>query len=350
MYTIRMSMLAGVVFMFPALLVLPAAAQSCRWAGTAPLCSGTCSGNETEITRLDKIPDGWTSPFVNINPPFGDNCGTGTKALCCTVVRGTICRWDGTAPFCKGGCRAGETKEQPPEGSSSGEPCWSGSKAYCCHSVGSSTSTTGLPLVAVLDDVIYGVASNGDLDWFRHIGREDGTFRWAFGEARKVGGGWNFKHIFSGGDGIIYVINQNNDLMWYRHDGRNDGSFKWAFPEGKKVGVGWNVKHIFYGGNGVIYVINQNNDLIWYRHEGRNDGTFRWTFSDGKKVGNSWNVKQVFSSGDGIIYAQMPNNDLLWFRHDGRTDGSFRWGFAQGKKVGVGWNFGQLFTGAAFPN
>jgi hypothetical protein len=66
-----MSVLAGALFMLPVISVLPAAAQSCRWAGTAPLCNGACSGNETEITRLDKIPDGWVSPFVNISPPFG---------------------------------------------------------------------------------------------------------------------------------------------------------------------------------------------------------------------------------------------------------------------------------------
>ena len=95
--------------------------------------------------------------------------------------------------------------------------------------------------------------------------------------------------------GVIYVIKDNGDLLWYRHDGRNDGTFRWAFNEGKKVGNGWNVKQIFYGGDGIIYVIKDNDDLLWYRHDGRTDGTFRWAFNEGKKVGNGWNVKQVFS-------------------------------------------------------
>jgi hypothetical protein len=112
----------------------PTAAQTCRWAGTAPFCSGECGINETEITRLDAIPDFWTPPFVNVNPPFGSSCWTGTKALCCNTP-GRTCRWDGTAPFCDGGCRAGETQETPPEGSSSGRACWTGSKVYCCHTV-----------------------------------------------------------------------------------------------------------------------------------------------------------------------------------------------------------------------
>ena len=39
--------------------------------------------------------------------------------------------------------------------------------------------------------------------------------------------------------GVIYAINQAGNLLWYRHDGRGDGSFKWASNEGRRVGVGW---------------------------------------------------------------------------------------------------------------
>jgi len=118
-------------------------AQSCRWDGTAPLCSGSCNANETELTRLGSIPDFWVPPFVYQNPPFGANCVTGTKALCCASV-GTHCRWDGTAPFCAGSCRGDEVPTTPPAGSSSGAACLTGSKVYCCSKLG----TTGQPLVA----------------------------------------------------------------------------------------------------------------------------------------------------------------------------------------------------------
>lgn len=133
--------LALVVFAFPLLTrdIPLATAQSCRWAGTAPLCNGGCAGDETEVTRLDAIPDFWIPPFVNINPPFGSNCATGTKALCCKTP-GRSCRWDGTAPFCKGSCRSGETRSEPPPGSSSGSSCVTGSKVYCCSSAGSSST------------------------------------------------------------------------------------------------------------------------------------------------------------------------------------------------------------------
>lgn len=138
-------MLAKLLIAFIALffMVPYATALSCRWDGTAPFCSGSCGAGETEITRLDGIPDFWVPPFVNANPPFGSNCVTGTKALCCSTP-GRSCRWDGTAPFCSGSCRGDEVQTTPPENSSSGSSCWTGSKVYCCNRVGS----TGSRLVA----------------------------------------------------------------------------------------------------------------------------------------------------------------------------------------------------------
>jgi len=137
---------AFTLFALFTLNVPSAAAQTCRWDGTAPLCGGECSGNETEISRLGSIPDFWVPPFVSQNPSFGANCVTGSKALCCSTP-GRTCRWDGTAPFCDGECRPGETQSTPPPGSSSGSACWTGSKVYCC----SSTSSVAQPLTGARD-------------------------------------------------------------------------------------------------------------------------------------------------------------------------------------------------------
>src|ERR1700676_1472681 len=191
--------------------------------------------------------------------------------------------------------------------------------------------------------VIYALSSNGDLLWYRHDGQADGTFRWAPG-GKKVGTGWAFKQVFSGGDGVIYAITPGGDLLWYRHDGRGDGSFRWAASEGKKVGSGWNFEQVFSGGGGVIYAITESGDLLWYRHDGRDDGSFRWAAPEGKKVGTGWNFPQVFSGGGGVIYAVTSNYELLWYRHDGHDDGSFRWAAPEGKKVGSGWDFKHLFS------
>jgi hypothetical protein len=110
-----------------------------------------------------------------------------------------------------------------------------------------SGESSRLALQVASEGIIYAVADNGDLLWFRHDGRSDGSFTWADANARKVGVGWNVKHVFSGGDGVIYAVADNGDLLWFRHDGRSDGSFRWADANARKVGVGWNVKHVFSG-------------------------------------------------------------------------------------------------------
>jgi hypothetical protein len=65
--------------------LLPIAAEAgCRWAGTAPFCSGRCGGNEIQIARRGgSIIRG--TPYGEVGePPYGRNCATGSKALCCT--------------------------------------------------------------------------------------------------------------------------------------------------------------------------------------------------------------------------------------------------------------------------
>jgi hypothetical protein len=106
-----------------------AVAQTCRWDGTAPFCSGECGSGETEMMRAGSGNGAQGVQSVNT---FGSDCATGTKALCCKTP-GRTCRWDGTAPFCDGECKGGETAATPPPGSSSGAACWTGSKVYCCH-------------------------------------------------------------------------------------------------------------------------------------------------------------------------------------------------------------------------
>jgi hypothetical protein len=96
-------------------------------------------------------------------------------------------------------------------------------------------------------------------------------------------------------NGVIYAVAANDDLLWYRHDGHDDGSNKWAFDHPQKVGNGWNFKQLFSGGNGVIYAVAANDDLLWYRHDGHDDGSNKWAFDHPQKVGNGWNFKQLFA-------------------------------------------------------
>jgi len=74
----------------------------------------------------------------------------------------------------------------------------------------------------------------------------DGSTGWA--GYKQIGAGWNFSHVFSGGDGVIYAIKPTGELLWYedlKRDGTNapDGSTGWAGY--KQIGVGWNFSHVF---------------------------------------------------------------------------------------------------------
>ncbi len=95
--------------------------------------------------------------------------------------------------------------------------------------------------------------------------------------------GWNFKHVFSGGNGVINAVTQDNRLLWYRHTGAATGQSTWAphlpVAAGRldgQIGEGWDFKHVFSGGNGVIYAVTNDNRLLWYRHTGFADGRDAW--------------------------------------------------------------------------
>ncbi|MDX6751938.1 hypothetical protein SH611_19195 [Geminicoccaceae bacterium 1502E] len=112
-----------------------ASAQSCRWDGTAPFCSGACRSGESESLRASSLPDHWRDAFPVIqNTNFGESCWTGSKVLCCPAPVGSECRWDGTAPFCEGSCGPGEQQRPPAPENLSGAGCVTGSKVYCCRS------------------------------------------------------------------------------------------------------------------------------------------------------------------------------------------------------------------------
>jgi hypothetical protein len=223
------------------------------------------------------------------------------------------------------------------------------------------------------DGVIYAVTYSGDLLWYKHVGRTDGTFSWAPGSGTVVGWGWNgFKSVFSGGDGHIYGLTPSGYLYWYRHTGRATGQPTWAAGSGAApVGVGWHTfKQVFGAEGGVIYAVTYSGDLLWYRHEGRTSGTFDWAANSGARPigGGFGKFLTVFSGGDGVIYGvteaqdrvlsatggiaspAVPGGNLLWYRHDGHTDGSFRWANnGTGTLVGNNWIFRHVIFGGKVP-
>ena len=184
--------------------------------------------------------------------------------------------------------------------------------------------------------VLYGIALTGALGWYRHNGAQIGAGLNTPGawSGRDAGYWWqNFKEVFGMGDGIIYAIAGDGKLKWYKHTGFRDGTKAWDGP--KDVGTGWqNFKQVFGAGNGVINVIAGDGILKWYKHTGYQDGSFAW--EGPKNVGTGWqNFKEVFGMGDGIIYAIAGDGKLKWYKHTGFQNGTFAW---EGPKdVGTGW-------------
>lgn len=209
-------------------------------------------------------------------------------------------------------------------------------------------------------------AHGGDLTWWRHTGRGDGTFSWE--GPKRVGKEWgHFVSVFAGPDGVLYAIQPGGDLIWYRHTGRHEGSFAWEGPH--TVGNGWaNFQHVFCGPDGIIYAVRPNvqplvrpneptpppsgGELMWYRHVGQLDGSNRWE-GPPRTVGTGWaDFTAVFSGGDDIIYGVRPmadqdvpidrpapppsGGDLSWYRHLGQSAGTNSWDGP--KKVGTHWN------------
>ncbi|MCU1226576.1 MAG: hypothetical protein JWQ42_4669 [Edaphobacter sp.] len=143
---------------------------------------------------------------------------------------------------------------------------------------------------------------------------------------------------------VIYAITADNKLLWYRHDGREDGSFRWAATAGLPVGTGWNFRTVIGAGGGVLYAITTDGDLVWYRHDGRG-GTFSWAQSQGQTINSGFKGLQVIGAGGGLLYALSRNGELRWYRHDGYADGADRWTAREGRLVVSNWHFFRIFAG-----
>src|SRR5260370_34217357 len=93
----------------------------------------------------------------------------------------------------------------------------------------------------------------------------DWTVRWSFdGAGMKIGRGWgHFLNVLSGDDGIIYAIAPNGDLLYYRDDARN-GTVNSAFGgTGQKLASGRDAfAEVFYGGDRVFSSIARQGLLL----------------------------------------------------------------------------------------
>jgi hypothetical protein len=189
------------------------------------------------------------------------------------------------------------------------------------------------------------IAAAGDLLWFRHLGRSDGTNKWVGGgAAAPIDSGWQkFRLVFAADDGVIYAVDKHDKLHWYQHSGRSNGTATFAGPN--LLGSGWGFPQMFAADDSVIYVLagNPPPQLNWYQHLGRSDGSKSFANAGvAITVGTDWNFKQVFAANDGVIYAIDDAGGLFWYRHIGRSDGSTTFAANAGAQIATGWNYKQV--------
>ena len=116
-----------------------------------------------------------------------------------------------------------------------------------------------------------------------------------------------------GGNGVIYAIAPDGSLMWYRNTGFATGEASWVGP--KKISTGWSsFKTVFSAGEGVIYAVTNDGKLMLYHHLDPMGGEKRW--SGPVQVGTGWDgYAQLFSTGNGVIYGLATDGKLSYYRH-----------------------------------
>lgn len=220
---------------------------------------------------------------------------------------------------------------------------------------------------------IYGFESNGDMRWYRYTGDgtadPSGNTGWEKNSGNAVGNGWSMMQtVLGAGDGVIFAIANNGDLHWYRYsgDGEEDpsGATGADANNGNVIGNGWgDFEHVFvraafstpwFEPMRVIYAVDHEGFLHWYRYLGSGEqdpsGGTGWHPNSGNIIGNGWlGFKFIVGIGP-FIYAVRDNGDLHWYRYtgNGENDPSGATGAAanNGNVIGNGWaGFRDLFGG-----
>lgn len=172
---------------------------------------------------------------------------------------------------------------------------------------------------------IFSVDQNFDLYFSKFMGMKTGAGLWAKPPI-KFGNGWNFRHLFSAGDGVLIAITAAGDVLYYKCNCVNTGTLSWITGEPIKIAEGWpDYREVFYGGDGVIFAAAWNGDLFYYKYLELGDGSASWGVT-GSKIGNGWNFGHIFSTGRGAIFAMTnTGEDLLYYLYTGMETGEASW-------------------------
>ncbi|MDI2124536.1 N,N-dimethylformamidase beta subunit family domain-containing protein [Yinghuangia seranimata] len=198
---------------------------------------------------------------------------------------------------------------------------------------------------------IYSQQADGRLLWFRHVGRQQGTVRWAAPTGREIGRGWQqYTHVMASADGQLFGLCGDGSLVWHKYvlTDEQSGDGHWHPGSGNVVHRGFGgYSYVFGGWQGVCYAVDPDGDLHWFKYLAGDgtDAAGSWA-NDGKGTRIATGRRDYdlhFADQDGVIYGVRHGASLDWFRYtagDG-TNGPGAWA-NDGRpiRIGDGWEWG----------
>lgn len=155
-----------------------------------------------------------------------------------------------------------------------------------------------------------------------------------------IGTGWlNFNVVVSGGNGVLYAVASDGTLRWYRDLDPMGSTRSWATNSGATIGSGWSNfgTDLYAAGNGVLYGISPDGSLHWYRHLAPFTGAATWDPAGGALVGSGWGGFQgLIQEGAGVMYAVQADGSLRLYHHLDPYSGARTWA-TPGTSFGAGW-------------
>src|SRR5205807_414097 len=184
------------------------------------------------------------------------------------------------------------------------------------------------------DNVIYAIAPNGDLYWYKYVAGNGtaGAGAWVNNAAgAKIGSGQHpYVTHFASAGGVIYSIRQGASLWWSRYLAGNgtNGPGAWANNGTPiRIGDGWDDEFFTetFSIDGAVYGVHiddadppgPDGNLIWYSLGNWQNvdvgGKPIWLNSTGNRVGSGFTVTRTANlQGYTDAWAYFPGNTLVY--------------------------------------
>ncbi|RDI21687.1 N,N-dimethylformamidase beta subunit family domain-containing protein [Lentzea flaviverrucosa] len=208
-----------------------------------------------------------------------------------------------------------------------------------------------LQIVPGGNGIIYTLYADGRIKWFKHLGRDNGTYNWASGDGREIGSGWQIHtNVLADQNGQLFGLCGDGTMWWHKWVLTNPatGEGYWAPGTNNVIHRGFGqYSYVFGGWDGKFYAVDAHGDMYWFHYiagDGSN-GPGAWANNGvGQKIASEKrDYDMFFADMNGVIYGVRHGASLHWFRYlagDG-TNGPGAWANnGNGIQVGSGFDFG----------